>query len=67
MVVFDPIKIVLTNYPDTTEYLESENNPEDPNGGTRKIAFSKEIYIEKEANKDWNKYISYLNNDNNKN
>jgi glutaminyl-tRNA synthetase len=31
MVVFDPLKIVITNYPDTVEFLESENNPEDLN------------------------------------
>jgi glutaminyl-tRNA synthetase len=48
MVVFDPIKIVITNYPNHEEWLESENNPEDPNGGTRKIPFSKEIFIEAE-------------------
>lgn len=48
MVVFDPLKIVITNYPDTTELLESENNPEDSNTGTRSIPFSKEIYIEKD-------------------
>jgi glutaminyl-tRNA synthetase len=48
MVVFDPLKIVITNYPDTTEYLDSENNPEDSNGGTRSIPFSKELYIEKD-------------------
>ncbi|MES2003468.1 MAG: glutamine--tRNA ligase/YqeY domain fusion protein [Bacteroidota bacterium] len=48
MVVFDPLKIVLTNYPDTTEFLTSENNPEDPNSGHRDIPFSKELYIERE-------------------
>jgi glutaminyl-tRNA synthetase len=49
MVVFDPLKIVLTNYPEgQTEIFESEENPEDPNGGTRSIPFSKEIYIERE-------------------
>jgi glutaminyl-tRNA synthetase len=48
MVVFDPLKIIITNYPDTTEFLESENNPEDPNSGTRSIPFSKELFIEKD-------------------
>lgn len=48
MVVFDPIKIVITNYTESEEWLDSENNPEDPNGGTRKIPFSKEIFIEAE-------------------
>ncbi len=48
MVVFDPLKIVITNYPETTEYLDSENNPEDAASGNRKIPFSKELYIEKD-------------------
>ncbi len=49
MVVFDPIKIVLTNYPEgKVEMLESENNPEDPNAGNRQIPFSHELYIEQE-------------------
>ncbi|MEN9598827.1 MAG: hypothetical protein RL596_1138 [Bacteroidota bacterium] len=48
MVVFDPIKIVITNFTGETEWLASENNPEDPNGGTRKIPFTREIYIEQE-------------------
>jgi glutaminyl-tRNA synthetase len=48
MVVFDPLKVVISNYPDTVEFLESENNPEDPNGGTRTMPFSKEIYIERD-------------------
>ncbi len=48
MVVFDPLKIVITNYPDTTEYLESENNPEDLATGTRSIPFSKVIFVEKD-------------------
>ncbi|MEI6087325.1 MAG: glutamine--tRNA ligase/YqeY domain fusion protein [Bacteroidota bacterium] len=48
MVVFDPLKIIITNYPDTTELLESENNPEDHATGTRSIAFSKVIYVEKD-------------------
>jgi len=47
--VFDPIKVVITNYPEgKVEMLESENNPEDPNGGTREVPFSREILIEEE-------------------
>lgn len=48
MVVFDPLKIVITNYPETDEMMESDNNPEDPSAGTREIPFSREIYIEKD-------------------
>ena len=66
MVVFDPIKVVITNYVNKstdhsqqttvdrglltvdTEFLKSENNPEDDNAGVRDIPFSKEIYIERE-------------------
>jgi glutaminyl-tRNA synthetase len=49
MVVFDPVKVVITNYPEgKIEMLESENNPEDPNGGTREVPFSREILIEEE-------------------
>lgn len=50
MVVFDPIKVVITNYPGdgAEEMVKSENNPEDPNGGEREIPFSGEIYIERE-------------------
>lgn len=48
MVVFDPLKITITNYPEASETLTSENNPEDPNGGVREIPFSKEILIEKD-------------------
>lgn len=48
MVVFDPLKIVLTNYNNTEEILESENNPEDENAGVREIPFSNEIYIERD-------------------
>jgi glutaminyl-tRNA synthetase len=49
MVVFDPLKIVITNYPDDkTEMFKTENNPEDANGGTREVPFSRELYIEKE-------------------
>ena len=46
MVVFNPIKIIITNYSGDGEILHSENNPEDLDGGVREIPFSKEIYIE---------------------
>lgn len=48
MVVFDPLKLVITNYDKIEELLSSENNPEDENGGIRNIPFSKDIYIEQE-------------------
>ena len=48
MVVFDPLKLVITNYPVTEELLSSENNPEDPDSGHRSIPFSREIYIERD-------------------
>lgn len=47
MAVLDPVKLVITNYPEgETEWLETENNPEDESAGTREIPFSKELYIE---------------------
>jgi glutaminyl-tRNA synthetase len=47
MVVFNPIKLIITNYPEEhTELLSSENNPEDPNSGTRELPFSREILVE---------------------
>ena len=49
MAVLNPLKLIIDNYPeDLIEEMESENNPEDPAAGTRKIPFSKELYIEKE-------------------
>jgi glutaminyl-tRNA synthetase len=48
MVVFDPVKLVITNYTGSGEMLQSENNPEDPNGGNRDIPFTRELYIERE-------------------
>ncbi|NLB89377.1 MAG: glutamine--tRNA ligase, partial [Syntrophomonadaceae bacterium] len=49
MAVLDPVKVVITNYPEgEVEWLETENNPEKPEAGKRKIAFSREIYIERE-------------------
>jgi glutaminyl-tRNA synthetase len=47
MVVFDPVKVVLTNY-QGEEWLSSENNPEDPTAGQRQIPLSREVYIERE-------------------
>jgi glutaminyl-tRNA synthetase len=47
MVVFNPIKVVLTNYPEgQEEILTSENNPEDPSTGVREMPFGKELFIE---------------------
>ena len=49
MAVLDPVKIVITNYPeDKEEILIAENNPEDENAGSREVPFSREIFIEKE-------------------
>ncbi len=49
MVVFNPVKLVLTNYEaGREEIVTSENNPEDPDGGVREIPFSGELYIERE-------------------
>lgn len=49
MAVVNPIKLVIENYPEAQEeWLETENNPEDENAGTRKVPFSRELYIEKE-------------------
>ena len=48
MVVLDPVKVVITNYPESeTEWLTAENNPEDETAGFRKVPFSREIYIER--------------------
>lgn len=49
MAVLDPIKVIITNYPDgQVEYLDAENNAENEAMGTRKIPFSREIYIERD-------------------
>ena len=49
MAVLNPLKLVITNYPDEQiEELDAVNNPEDPSMGTRKIPFSKELFIEKD-------------------
>ncbi len=48
MVVLDPVKVVITNYPDgRTESFTAENNPEDPEAGSRELPFSRELYIER--------------------
>ena len=53
MAVLNPIKIIIENYPEgKEEELIGEINPEDPSAGTRKIPFSKEIYIEREDFKE---------------
>lgn len=49
LAVLKPVKVVIENYPENqVEYLEALNNPQDADSGTRKIPFSKEIYIEQE-------------------
>lgn len=48
MVVFDPVKVVITNYTAAEELLETENNPEDATAGMRSIPFSNEVFIERE-------------------
>ncbi|MFZ1423506.1 MAG: glutamine--tRNA ligase/YqeY domain fusion protein [Saprospiraceae bacterium] len=46
MAVLNPLKLVITNYPDQIEQLEIENNPEDIASGSRKVPFGKNIFIE---------------------
>ncbi|MCI0184000.1 glutamine--tRNA ligase/YqeY domain fusion protein [Sulfoacidibacillus ferrooxidans] len=47
MAILRPLKVVITNYPENqTEWLEAENNSENPEMGTRQIPFSRELYIE---------------------
>lgn len=49
LVVFDPLKIIITNYPeDSTEMLVGEENPEDENSKSRELPFNRELYIERE-------------------
>ncbi len=49
MGVLNPLKVVLTNYPEgQEETLEAVNNPEDPGAGTRQVPFARELYIERE-------------------
>ncbi|WP_308991742.1 glutamine--tRNA ligase/YqeY domain fusion protein [Mariniflexile litorale] len=53
MAVLDPIKLVITNYPEgKEEWLKAENNQEDDGAGFRKVPFSRELYIEKEDFKE---------------
>ena len=48
MAIFDPLKVVITNYPEgQSEMCTAKNNPEDENAGTREIPFSKELFIER--------------------
>lgn len=49
MAILDPIKVIIDNYPDDlTEEMDVENNPEESETGTRKVPFSRELYIERE-------------------
>lgn len=49
MAVLNPLKLVITNYPEgQEEWLDAENNPEDESAGSRKVPFSRELYIERE-------------------
>jgi glutaminyl-tRNA synthetase len=49
MAVLSPLKVVIDNYPqDKVEWLDAENNPEDPSMGTRKLPFTRELYIERD-------------------
>ena len=49
MAVLDPLRIIIDNYPeDKVEYFEADNNPEDENSGKHTMAFTKEVYIERE-------------------
>ena len=49
MVVLDPVRLVIENYPENTyEDLLAENNPEDPDAGTRMLPFGRELYIERD-------------------
>ncbi len=49
MVVLNPLKLIIDNYPeDQVEWMDGENNPEDPDSGSRKIPFTKELFIEKD-------------------
>lgn len=52
MAVLDPVKLIIDNYEGEEEWLEAENNPEDETAGSRKLPFSKELYIEREDFKE---------------
>ena len=46
--VLNPLKLIITNYPeDKNEEIDAVNNPEDPNAGTRKVPFSREVFIDR--------------------
>jgi glutaminyl-tRNA synthetase len=60
MAVLDPVKLVITNYPEgKEEQLVADKNPEDPNSGTHEVPFSRELYIERDDFKEeaGNKYF----------
>ncbi len=49
MAVLRPVKVVIDNFPEgQVEWVEAENNPEDPTAGTRKLPFSRELYVEQD-------------------
>ena len=49
MAVLDPVKVTLSNFPENqVDWLSMENNPEDPEGGTRLVPFSNHLYIERD-------------------
>lgn len=49
MAVLNPLKVIITNYPDNEEeFFEAKNHPANPEMGTRKVPFSREVYIEQE-------------------
>ncbi|TNF72629.1 MAG: glutamine--tRNA ligase/YqeY domain fusion protein [Bacteroidetes bacterium] len=49
MAVLDPVRVIITNYPkEGEEWVQAENNPEDPNSGHRELPFSGELFIERE-------------------
>lgn len=53
MGVLNPVKVIITNYPEgEEEWLETENNPEDDKAGVRKVPFARELYIEQEDFKE---------------
>lgn len=53
MTVVDPVRLIIENYPeDKEEWVETENNPEQENAGTREVPFSRELYIEREDFKE---------------
>ncbi|MFA6815736.1 MAG: glutamine--tRNA ligase/YqeY domain fusion protein [Lentisphaeria bacterium] len=53
MGILHPLKVTITNYPkDQTEYLDAVNNPENPEAGSRKLPFSREIYIDQDDFKE---------------